>query len=64
MLGSSGSSGRASNTAFRGAEGLVLDRSYFGAIESGEFNLTLATLSKVADGLGMPASTLLRRAQL
>jgi transcriptional regulator with XRE-family HTH domain len=41
-----------------------LDRSYFGAVERGEFNITLATLLKVAAGLGMPASTLLRRAQL
>jgi transcriptional regulator with XRE-family HTH domain len=41
-----------------------LDRSYFGAVERGEFNITLATMSKIAAGLGMPASTLLRRAQL
>ena len=41
-----------------------LDRAYYGAIERGEFNVTLATLLKVAAGLGVPASTLLRRAQL
>jgi len=41
-----------------------LDRSYFGAVERGEFNITLATVLKIADGLGVPASTLLRRAQL
>jgi transcriptional regulator with XRE-family HTH domain len=41
-----------------------LDRSYFGTIERGEFNVTLATLLKVAAGLGMSASTLLRRARL
>ena len=41
-----------------------LDRSYFGAIERGEFNITLATLLKIADGLGVRASTLLRRARL
>jgi transcriptional regulator with XRE-family HTH domain len=41
-----------------------LDRSYFGAVERGEFNITMDTLLKIADGLGIPASTLLRRAQL
>jgi transcriptional regulator with XRE-family HTH domain len=41
-----------------------LDRSYFGAVERGEFNVTLATVLKIADGLGVRASTLLRRAQL
>jgi XRE family transcriptional regulator, regulator of sulfur utilization len=41
-----------------------LDRSYFGAVERGEFNFTLATLLKIADGLGVHASTLLRRARL
>jgi transcriptional regulator with XRE-family HTH domain len=41
-----------------------LDRSYFGAVERGEFNVTLATLTTIADGLGVRASTLLRRARL
>jgi transcriptional regulator with XRE-family HTH domain len=41
-----------------------LDRSYFGAVERGEFNVTLATVLKIADGLGVRASRLLRRAQL
>jgi transcriptional regulator with XRE-family HTH domain len=41
-----------------------LDRSYFGAVERGEFNITMDTLLKVAAGLGVRASTLLRRAQL
>lgn len=41
-----------------------LDRSYYGAIERGEFNLTLDTLVKVAAGLGVRPSTLLRRAGL
>jgi len=41
-----------------------LDRSYFGAVERGEFNVTLATVLKIAGGLGVRASTLLRRAQL
>ena len=41
-----------------------LDRSYFGAIERGEFNITLTTLLKITAGLGIRASSLLRRAQL
>jgi transcriptional regulator with XRE-family HTH domain len=41
-----------------------LDRSYFGAVERGEFNVTLATMLRIADGLGVRASTLLRRARL
>jgi transcriptional regulator with XRE-family HTH domain len=41
-----------------------LDRSYFGAVERGEFNATLATVLKIAGGLGLHASTLLRRARL
>jgi transcriptional regulator with XRE-family HTH domain len=41
-----------------------IDRSYYSAIERGEFNVTLAALLKVASGLGVPASTLLKRAGL
>jgi transcriptional regulator with XRE-family HTH domain len=41
-----------------------LDRSYFGAVERGEFNITLSTLLKIAGGLGVRASSLLRRAKL
>jgi len=41
-----------------------LDRSYFGAVERGEFNITIDTLLKITDGLGVRASTLLRRARL
>jgi transcriptional regulator with XRE-family HTH domain len=41
-----------------------LDRSYFGAVERGEFNITMDTLTTIADGLGIRASTLLRRAGL
>jgi transcriptional regulator with XRE-family HTH domain len=41
-----------------------LDRSYMGAIERGEFNLTLETLLKVTTALGMPASELLAQAGL
>jgi len=38
-----------------------IDRSYFGAIERGEFNITLATVLNIADGLGVPAWALLKR---
>ena len=41
-----------------------LDRSYMGAVERGEFNLTLETLLKVTGELGISASELLRRAGL
>jgi len=41
-----------------------LDRSYYGAIERGEFNVTIDTLVKVAGGLGVPAWQLLERAGL
>jgi transcriptional regulator with XRE-family HTH domain len=41
-----------------------LDRSYYGAVERGEHNVTVETLAVIAAGLGMPAWKLLRRAQL
>lgn len=41
-----------------------LDRSYMGAVERGEFNLTLETLLKVAGALGTSVSELLARAGL
>jgi transcriptional regulator with XRE-family HTH domain len=41
-----------------------IDRSYFSAIERGEFNVTLAVLLKVASALGVPAWELLKRAKL
>ena len=41
-----------------------LDRSYYGAIERGEFNLTVDTIAKIAKGLGMTASELFKRAKL
>ncbi len=43
---------------------VALDRSYYGAIERGEHNITVDTLLKITDGLSMRASMLLRRAQL
>jgi transcriptional regulator with XRE-family HTH domain len=39
-----------------------LDRSYYGAIERGEHSITVEMLVVVADGLGMQAWELLRRA--
>jgi transcriptional regulator with XRE-family HTH domain len=41
-----------------------LDRSYYGAIERGEFNITVDTLVTIAEGLGVPPSEVLRRAGL
>ncbi len=41
-----------------------LDRSYYGAIERGEFNLTVDTIAKIAAGLRMTASELFERAEL
>jgi transcriptional regulator with XRE-family HTH domain len=41
-----------------------VDRSYFGAIERGEFNVSLDTLIKIAAGLGIRPGDLLRRAGL
>jgi transcriptional regulator with XRE-family HTH domain len=41
-----------------------MDRSYYGAIERGEFNVSLSTIVKVADALDTSAHELLRRAGL
>jgi DNA-binding XRE family transcriptional regulator len=41
-----------------------VDRSYYGAIERGEFNLTVDTIAKIAAGLSMSASELFRLAEL
>lgn len=41
-----------------------LDRSYYSAVERGEFNLTLNTLLKIAMALNTPAWKLLKRAEL
>jgi transcriptional regulator with XRE-family HTH domain len=38
-----------------------IDRSYFGAIERGEFNITIGTLTTIAAGLHVPAWVLLKR---
>jgi len=41
-----------------------MDRSYIGAIERGEFNVTLDTLVKIADGLGTTVAELCQRAEV
>jgi transcriptional regulator with XRE-family HTH domain len=41
-----------------------IDRSYYGAIERGEFNVSLETITKLAAGLETTAAELLARAQL
>jgi transcriptional regulator with XRE-family HTH domain len=41
-----------------------MDRSYAGAIERGEFSVSLETMVKVAEGLDVRPSDLLRRARL
>jgi transcriptional regulator with XRE-family HTH domain len=41
-----------------------IDRSYYGAIERGELNVSLETILKLAAALGLPAAKLLRRAEL
>lgn len=46
------------------AAGAGIDRSYFGAIERGEFNVTLDTIAKIAAALGVRPSRLLAKAGL
>jgi transcriptional regulator with XRE-family HTH domain len=41
-----------------------VDRSYVGAIERGEFNVSLDTMVKIADGLGTTVAALCKRARL
>jgi len=41
-----------------------IDRSYYGAIERGEFNVSLETIVRLAAGLDTTAAELFRRAQL
>jgi transcriptional regulator with XRE-family HTH domain len=41
-----------------------VDRSYYGAIERGQFNLSVDTIAKIAKGLEMTASELFERAKL
>ncbi len=41
-----------------------IDRSYYGAIERGEFNVTVDTIISIAAGLDMPVAALFKRAKL
>jgi transcriptional regulator with XRE-family HTH domain len=41
-----------------------MDRSYYGAIERGEFNVSLDTIVKIARALEVSAAALLRQAEL
>jgi transcriptional regulator with XRE-family HTH domain len=41
-----------------------IDRSYYGAIERGEFNVTIDTLMTISVGLGISATELFKRAHL
>lgn len=41
-----------------------IDRSYYGAIERGEFNLTLDTIKRIAAALNLSAAKLFERAKL
>jgi transcriptional regulator with XRE-family HTH domain len=41
-----------------------MDRSYYGAIERGEFNISVDTILRVTRGLEMTASELFERAKL
>ncbi len=43
------------------AELADIDRSYMGGIERGEHNLTIMNLLKIADALGIKASTFLEK---
>jgi transcriptional regulator with XRE-family HTH domain len=51
-------------TQERAARRAGVDRSYFGAIERGEFNISLDTIVKIAVGLDTKASALLVLARL
>ena len=41
-----------------------MHRAYYGALERGKWNLTVQTLVRVAQGLGVSAATLLQEAEL
>jgi transcriptional regulator with XRE-family HTH domain len=41
-----------------------IDRSYYGAVERGEFNVSLNTIMRLANALGVSAAMLFARARL
>ena len=55
---------RAGHSQEKAARLAGVDRSYFGAIERGEFNISFDTLVKIGAGLGTKASALCARARL
>lgn len=46
------------------ADAIGMHRAYYSAIERGERNVTLSTLARVADGLGVPIAQLMAEAKL
>jgi transcriptional regulator with XRE-family HTH domain len=44
------------------ADAIGMHRAYYSAIERGERNLTIFTIWRVAEGLGVPVSTLMKEA--
>lgn len=46
------------------ADLIEMHRAYYGAIERGQQNITIATLLRVSKGLGLPPSQILESAQL
>lgn len=48
----------------RFADSIAMHRAYYSAIERGEKNITLGTLVRLASGLGVKPSELLRVAEL
>jgi transcriptional regulator with XRE-family HTH domain len=53
-----------SQEGFSRREDVPIDRSYFGAVERGEFNVTLDTIVTVAHGLNLTVAELLKQAGL
>jgi len=46
------------------ADAIGMHRAYYSAIERGERNVTLSTIARVAEGLGMPIAELMAEAEL
>lgn len=46
------------------ADKIGMHRAYFGALERGKWNITVQTLVRVAQGLGVTAAHILREASL
>jgi len=46
------------------ADAVGMHRAYYGALERGRWNITIQTLLKVSEGLGVSAATILQDAEL